>query len=84
MQIQSAKRNKNTSTRQSPFYKGSILIVKPSRHKCSVVNPKIDENSWLKTDKLEVVPWTAKWATLKMSKKQHNDKIKIYIFLIVS
>ena len=57
MQIQSAKRNKNTSTRHSPFYKGTILIVKQSRHKCFVVNPKIDENSWLKTDKLEVVPW---------------------------
>ena len=40
MQIQSAKRNKNTSTRHSPFYKGTILIVKPSRQKCFVVNPK--------------------------------------------
>ena len=84
MRIQSAKRNKNTSTRHSPFYKGTILIVKPSRHKCFVVNPKIDENSWLKTGKLEVGTGTAKWATLKMSKKQHNDNIKIYIFLIVS
>ena len=45
MQIQSAKRNKNTSTRHSPFYKGTILIVKPSRQKCFVVNRKIDENS---------------------------------------
>ena len=57
MQIQSAKRNKNSSSRHSPFYKGTIHIDKPSRHKCFVVNPKIDENSWLKTDKLEVVPW---------------------------
>ena len=31
MQIQSAKRNKNTSSRHSPFYKGTILIVEPSR-----------------------------------------------------
>ena len=40
MQIQSAKRNKNTSSRHSPFYKGTILIDKPSRQKCFVVNPK--------------------------------------------
>ena len=40
MQIQSAKRNKNTSSRRSPFYKGTILIDKPSRQKCLVVNPK--------------------------------------------
>ena len=45
MQIKSAKRNKDTSTRHSPFYKGAILIVKPSRPKCFVVNPRIDENS---------------------------------------
>ena len=45
MQIKSAKRNKDTSTRHSPFYKGAILMVKPSRQKCFVVNPKIDENS---------------------------------------
>ena len=45
MQIKSAKRNKDMSTRHSPFYKGAILIVKPSRQKCFVVNPKIDENS---------------------------------------
>ena len=31
MQIQSAKRNKKTSSRHSPFYKGTILIVEPSR-----------------------------------------------------
>ena len=49
MQIQSAKRNKNTSTRHSPFYKGTILIVKPSPQKRFVVNPKIDENSQLWT-----------------------------------
>ena len=40
IQIQSAKRNKNMSSRQSPFYKGTILIVKPSRQKCFVVNSK--------------------------------------------
>ena len=40
MQIQSAKRNKNTSSRHSPFYKGTIHIDKPSRQKCFVVNPK--------------------------------------------
>ena len=52
MQIQSAQRNKNASTRHSPFYKGTILIVKPSRQKCFVVNPKIDENSqfWITSD----------------------------------
>ena len=31
MQIKSAKRNKNTSSRHSPLYKGTILIVEPSR-----------------------------------------------------
>ena len=40
MQIQSAKRNKNTSSRLSPFYEGTIHIDKPSRQKCFVVNPK--------------------------------------------
>ena len=40
MQIQTAKRNKNTSSRHSPFYKGTILLVKPSRQKCFVVNSK--------------------------------------------
>ena len=30
MQIQSANRNTNTSIRHCPFYKGTILIVKPS------------------------------------------------------
>ena len=46
MQTQSAKRNKNSSSRHSPFYKGTIHIDKPSRQKCFVVNPKkIDENS---------------------------------------
>ena len=40
MQKQSAKRNKNMSSRHSPFYKGTILIDKPSRRKCFVVNPK--------------------------------------------
>ena len=39
-QIQSAKRNKNMSSRHSPFYRGTILIVKKSRQKCFVVNPK--------------------------------------------
>ena len=34
MQIQSAEGNKNTSSRRSPFFKGSILIVEPSRQKC--------------------------------------------------
>ena len=34
MQIQSAERNKNTSSRRSPFFKGSILIVEPYRQKC--------------------------------------------------
>ena len=40
MQIESAKRNKNTSSRHSPFYKGTILIHKPSWQKCFVVNAK--------------------------------------------
>ena len=40
MQIQSDKRNKNTSFRHSAFYKGTIHIDKPSRQKCFVVNPK--------------------------------------------
>ena len=31
MRIQSAERNKNRSSRPSPFFKGSILIVEPSR-----------------------------------------------------
>ena len=40
MQIQSAKRNKNTSSRHSPFYKGTIHVDKPSRQKCFVVHSK--------------------------------------------
>ena len=40
MQAQSAKRNKNSSSRHSLFYKGTIHIDKPSRQKCFVVNPK--------------------------------------------
>ena len=38
VQIQSAKRNKNTSSRHSLFYKGTIHIDKPSQQKCFVVN----------------------------------------------
>ena len=34
MRIQSAERNKNRSSRRSPFFKGNILIVEPSRQKC--------------------------------------------------
>ena len=43
MQIQTAERNKNRSSRRSPFFKGSILIDEPYRLKgfnYFVVNPK--------------------------------------------
>ena len=43
MQRQSAKRNKNTSSRHSPFYKGTILIDKAIW--TSGIQKKIDENS---------------------------------------
>ena len=46
MQIQSAKRNKNTSSRHSLFYKGTIHIDKPSRQKCFVINPKENSQFW--------------------------------------
>ena len=39
MQIQSAKRNKNTSSRHNPFYKGTIHVDKSSRQKCFVFRP---------------------------------------------
>lgn len=45
MQTQSAKRNKNSSSRHSPFYKGTIHIDKPSRQKCFVVNPKKNDGN---------------------------------------